>query len=88
MPTNPNNAFKARHRVSPDNYKDLAGMMISLYQKRQLTGLVWKLGISWADLCMSTLRKHKNMSDCTFYEAARCLVAAGVWKNREETGIE
>jgi len=85
---NPNKAFQSRHRVNPDNHKELAGMMISLVQKQELTGISMRLGIPWGKICWAVLGKYKNMSDCTFYEAGRCLITASVWKNREEAGIK
>jgi len=88
MPTTPNEAFKGRHQVNPDNHKELTGMMITLFQKHQLTGLLWELGIPWDRLYMAVFHKHKNMSDCTFHEATRCLIVAGVWENRKEADIE
>ena len=88
MPINPNDAFQSRHRIDSNSGKEQAGMMITLSQKHRLTGYIWHENMSWAGLCMSTLGKHRNMSDCTFYEAAQCLRVASVWKNRKEAGIK
>jgi len=79
---NPNRTFKDRE------FKGGTGMMITLDQKHVLTGFTMRQGVKWRDLCMSTIGKYKNMSDCTFYEAALCVGKVRSWKSKKGAEIK
>ena len=80
---NPNDTFRNRRRTNPENP---TGMTMTFSQELSLTKMMLRLGISWNVVCQDVLKKSMPMSDCSFFDASRCLIATSVWENRKEAG--
>jgi len=72
---NPNQAFKDREYTGSED------MGVTEAQLSSIVIRLFKHNITWNDLCVAAIGYDKNLKDLTFLEAARCIIAAGIWDN-------